>query len=116
MKVTLADIRKSRFPQAIGACFTDVPRIAAAVNECVQRLLIDPRQPETGWHGLRVPMLFNVSRTNPYITAPRGIARFLALDVCGNPIKLQNDIFEFVWAGVGILPRTVCTGTSSVSW
>lgn len=113
MKTTLLDVRRSRFPQAIGACYTDIPRIAAAVNECVQRLIIDPRQPETGWFGTRVPMVFNVSRANPYITAPRGIARFLALDVCGSPIRLQNDLYEYLWAGEGILPRTVCTGTSS---
>lgn len=82
-------------------------------NECVQRLIIDPRQPETGWFGTLVPMLFNVSRSNPYLTAPRGIARFVNMDVCSKPIQLQNQLYEYLWAGVGILPRTVCTGTSS---
>lgn len=112
MQTTLKDLRLSRFPQAIGACYTDIPRIAAAANECVQRLMIDPRQPETGWFGTRVPMVFNVTRANPYITAPRGIARFLSLDVCGKPIKLQNDLYEYLWTGVGILPRITCSGTS----
>lgn len=113
MKTTLKDLRQSRFPEAIGACYADQNRIAAAANECVQRLIIDPRQPDTGWFGTWVPMVFTVTRTNPYITAPRGIARLMLMDVCRTPIKMQNQFYEYLWAGTGLLPVNVCSSNSS---
>jgi len=58
-------------------------------------------------------MLFNVSRSSPYITAPRGVARVMVMDVCQQPVKLQNDLYEYLWAGNGILPKTLCSGTTS---
>lgn len=112
-KLTLLDVRRSRFPESIGTCFTDMPRIAAAVNEVVQRLLMDPRQPDTGWFGTWVQMIFNVTRTSPYITAPRGIARIQLMDVCGNPIKLQNEFYSYLWAGEGYLPKNICAWNSA---
>lgn len=113
MKLTLANVRSSRFAEAIGACYTDLPRIAAAVNEAVQRLIMDPRQPDTGWFGTWVPMVFNVTRSNPYITAPRGVARLMLMDVCKTPIKLQNQFYEYLWSGVGILPKS-CPSIPSI--
>lgn len=111
MKVTLKDIRGSRFPEAIGACYADLPRIANAVNECVQRLIVDPRQPDTGWYGTYVPMVFNVTRTDPYITVPKGVARLMNIDVCKTPVPLRNGFYEFLWATKGILPQTNCTSS-----
>lgn len=112
MKTTLLDLRRSRFPQALGLCFNDLPEISNAANECTQRLIIDPRQPDTGWWGTTVPMVFQVTRGNPYITAPRGIARIMLVDVCNRPIKVQNGFYEYLWAGEGLLPKSVCSGTS----
>lgn len=113
MKTTLMDLRRSRFPQSIGLCYNDLPEIANAANECTQRLLLDIRQPDTGWWGTYVQMVFNVTRANPYITAPRGIARIQLMDVCNRPIKLQNEFYSYLWAGEGYLPRNICSGTSS---
>lgn len=113
MKTTFLDVRRSRFPEAIGACYTDTARIAAAANEVVQRLIIDPHQPETGWYGTWVPMVFNVTRASPYITPPRGIARLLLMDVCQKPIKIQNEFYEYLWAGNGLMPASVCSAAAT---
>lgn len=111
MKVTVKDVRQSRFPQAIGLTYDNVPGICAALNEVTQRLITDPRQPETGWWGTWVPALFTVTKNNPWINAPAGVARILLMDVCKDPVKMQNQFYEFLWAGRGYLPKDACCGS-----
>ncbi len=115
MKTTVFEVRtRSRFPEAIGKCATDLPEITAALNEAVQRLIIDPRQPDTGWMGSWVPMVFNVTRASPFISAPRGISRIMLMDVCKQPIHVQNQFYEFLWAGAGYLPKDGCFGNPNI--
>lgn len=115
MKNTVKDIRLSRFPEAIGVNYNDLPSITRAINECVQRLIIDPRQPDGGWWGTWVPATFNVSRSAPYIAAPSGVARIMLMDVCKQPIRLQNQFYEFLWAQRGYLPKNGCCGVGQTS-
>lgn len=115
MKTTVKDVRLSRFPEAIGANYSDMPTITRAINECVQRLIIDPRQPDTGWWGTWVPALFTITRAQPYIAAPTGVARIMLMDVCKNPIRLQNMFYEFLWGQRGYLPKDACCGVSATA-
>jgi len=100
--MTLADVRQSRLPQAIGLCAANTPEIAAAVNEATQNLL--NASGETGWWGCWNRVVFNVSRTDPYITLPRKFARIINLDVCKFPIRIQNEFYEMLPDGIGLQP------------
>lgn len=106
MKVTLADVRRSRFPSAIGACSTDIGTIASWVNECTQRLIYAGG--ETGFWGGWSKVAFTVDTADPYITLPRQLARAINLDVCRVPIVIQNEFFEFLPGGIGLQDPTTC--------
>ena len=88
--------------KAVGLCNSDIDQGAILANECVQRLLIDPMQPDEGWWSTWSRMNFNVSRDDPYITAPRGVARITAIDVCKRPVQIKNAWFEFSDFGNGL--------------
>ncbi len=77
----------------------------AIVNEAEERLIIDPLAPEEGWWGQWMRMAFTVSRTEPTIVTPQGIARIIVLDVCKTPVRINNQFFEFLQFGPGFQPR-----------
>lgn len=103
MPLTLADIRQSRLPQAVGLCAGDLPAIAAIVNEAQQRLIMAGG--ETGWSGGWKSVVFNVDFANPYITLPRQFVRIVNLDVCKKPIVLHNQWYEFLPGTPGMMPQ-----------
>lgn len=107
MRVTLKDFRLSRAPEALGACAADVPRLASYVNEATHRLLIAGG--ETGWYGTWQKMVFTVDPNNAYITLPRSVARLINIDVCKFPIRIQNEFYEFLEAGIGLQPQNSCS-------
>jgi hypothetical protein len=99
----LKDIRESRIPEAIGACAADNGKLIEIVNEAQQRLIFAGG--ETGWWGSWFKVAFNVdSAADPYITTPRNIARLIDMDVCRRPVRIQNQFYEFLEAGVGLQP------------
>lgn len=100
MRITLADIRQSRLPAAIGLCSGNIPEIAAAVSAAQSRLV--EAAGEQGWWGGWVKVVFPVDPTNPYITLPRQFCRIINLDVCNDPIRLHNEFFEVLPGGVGL--------------
>jgi hypothetical protein len=87
----------------MGKCASDTTAVAKYLNRATQRLINAPEQPDTGWWGTIVPMVFNVIMQpgTAYITLPRGIARVSFMDVCGRPVHVQNRFYEYLWAGVG---------------
>ncbi len=103
----LKDIRQSRIPEVLGCCASDNGKLIEIVNEAQQRLVFAGG--ETGWWGSWQKMVFTVAGlTDPYITAPRNIARFINMDVCRRPVKIQNEFYEFLEAGVGLQPGCEC--------
>ena len=104
---TLAHVRSSAFPEAIGECADNLSKIASIVNECQERLLHDPLAPDEGWYGGHAMMLFNVSQSNhaAYITTPREVARVIAFNVCDQPMRLRNGFYEYLEFGIGTQPN-----------
>lgn len=98
----------------LGVCVNNIPALAGMVNVATERLISDPLAPEEGWWGGWAKYIFNVSVSNPYIVAPRGVARIIVLDVNTCPVKLQNGFYEFLDYGEGLQPKpckqNVCNG------
>jgi hypothetical protein len=79
------------------------------VNEAQRRLV--KAGGETGWWGSWARVVFNVDVQNdPFITCPRSIARIINMDVCRWPVRVQNEFYEFLEAGIGLQPGTNCAG------
>lgn len=107
----LADLRRSRIPVSIGKCASDQGALIEMVNEAQQRLQFAGG--EVGWWGSWAKMVFNVDGfADPFITLPRNVARLINLDVCRRPVRIQNEFYEFLEAGVGLQPLTNCGGNS----
>ena len=106
----LKDLRQSRIPETIGVCAADNGKFIEIVNEADQRLVFAGG--ETGWWGSWFKMVFNVvGTTDPYITPGRRIARLTNLDVCQHPVRIQNEFYEFLEAGIGLQPSQCgCNG------
>lgn len=97
---------QSRLPSAIGKCANDVPGVAAYVNQAQQQLII--AMGETGAFGGWQKVVFSVNRCSPYITLPRELARIINMDVCRFPIRIQNEFYEMLEAGVGLQDFCKC--------
>lgn len=105
-RIRLYDVRLSRLPELVGRCQGDVVQIANFVNSAQRRLLMARETGDEGWFGTFAEVAFNlVSRTNPYITCPRGIARLEKLQVCQKPVFIQNQFFEYLDFGNGRMPQ-----------
>src|ERR1051325_1865050 len=99
------DLRLSSLPQDLQLCQDDKPRIFQAVNAAQTRLLYAKEAREEGWWGTWAEIAFTVSRTTPYITLPREIARLESVDVCDRPVFVQNQFYEYLRFGNGRLPK-----------
>ena len=105
----LKDVRQSRIPEVLGACASDNGKLLEILNEAQQRLVFAGG--ETGWWGSWARTVFSVAgATDPYITLPRNIARLINLAVCKHPVRIQNEFYEFLEAGVGLQPGCECSG------
>ncbi len=105
-RLTFAQVRASDFPQAVQMCADDIPQLARRANR-VQEILINCGG-ETGFWGGWAKVLFQPSRSDPYITLPREYARIINMDVCRQPIRIQNEFYETLFAGIGLRPGTSC--------
>ena len=106
MNSTLSDVRRSRFPNVLGICATDIGAVASMVNEVTQRLIYAGG--ESGFYGCWRKVAFTVDVSYPYITLPRQLARVINMDVCREPIVIQNQFFEFLPGGIGLQDPTTC--------
>lgn len=104
-RLRLYDCRVSRLANVIGACADDLHRIANAVNTAQRRLLFCKEATDEGWYGTWAEIVFQVSRSAPYITLPREIARIEMMDVCDRPVSLVNQFFEYLQFGNGRMPQ-----------
>lgn len=107
-RLRLQDLRTSRFPRVIGACQTNVPTIAQYANDCQAQLLYDKAAGDESWHGTWAEVSFNVSRSSPFITLPREIARLESVVVCDKPVALNNQFFEYLQFGNGRMSTNSC--------
>lgn len=112
-RLNLYQLRNSRFPRILGYCQDDIPRIAEAANAIQETLIFDKAAGEFGWQGTFAEVFFNVSRSQPFITLPREIARIIQSDVCNHPIDLNNQTAEYMRFGNGrmVSGRCSCPGT-----
>lgn len=103
MRLTLGSVQLSMLPEAIGACANDLPKIARYVNRA-QEILINCGG-ETGWWGGWQKVVFPLSPCFPYFTLPREFSRVINMDVCKFPIRVQNEFYEYLEAGIGLQSR-----------
>lgn len=105
-RLRLFDLRNDiRFTQAIGCCVGDIPTCASYANGAQERLLHCPEAGEESWFGSWAEVKFTVSQSTPYITLPRTVARLEAVNVCKNPVRLNNQFYEYLAFGNGRLPQ-----------
>lgn len=107
-RLRLQDLRASRLPSVIGLCQKNVAAIAAAVNAAQEQLLYDKAAGEESWNGSFAEIAFNVSRSQPYITLPREIARLEGVTVCNKPVPVNNQFFEYLQFGNGRMSSNRC--------
>jgi hypothetical protein len=91
----------------IGSCAADLPTLCQYVNSAQERLIYAGT--DRGWWGTWMKTVFSVTTTDPYITCGREIARIADLTVCGAPIRIQNEFYEFLESGIGLQPMN-CGG------
>src|ERR1044071_5891391 len=84
----------------LGECQSNIPALLSYVNEATQRLI--NAGSETGWWGAWSKVAFNVTRLVPYVTLGRLFARAINMDVCRFPIRIQNEFYEELDAGIGL--------------
>lgn len=109
-RLRLIDFREDDAVTTIGICQGDIASAAQVVNQAQERLVYAKEAGDTGWWGSWARTVFNVSRTGPFITLPREIARFIAMDVCNRPVSIENEFYEFLEFGNGLQPgRNCCT-------
>lgn len=96
------DIQNSSLPSAVGLCSSDLPGLLSMLNEATQRLITAKEMGDTGWHGMYLPIVFNIDPFNPYVVTPREIARLDNIDICGHPIKVNNQFAEYLLFGDGL--------------
>jgi hypothetical protein len=105
-RVRFLDYRYSRAPKVLGFCVDDTKNLAMYANSAERRLVLAREAGEEGWYGTWAEVAFNnVSRTNPYITCPRSIARLEAISVCQKAVPIRNQFFEYLQFSNGRLPK-----------
>lgn len=108
-RLRLYDFRISRGPRVLGICAENQPGCAEFVNGAQRRLILAKEAGDEGWWGSFAEVAINgVSRTNPFITMPREVARIEAINICDRPVPLNNQYYEYLQFGNGRLPKTRC--------
>jgi hypothetical protein len=102
-RLTLRDMRLSRLPEVVGKCQGDIPGLARCINEAQQRLINCKEVGDEGWNNTFAEMAFTMSRTSPYLTLPREVARLELATVCDQPITVNNQFAEYLQFGNGRL-------------
>lgn len=95
MKATLGDAKTQIDVSTLG-----VPACSAAftqlLNEATQRLLMGPDR----WWDVHHKLAINV--TNGCVTWPRDVANIESIALCGVPMTIRNEWFEFLESGYGV--------------
>lgn len=94
MRSTLLDIRTSRIPQVLGIC-SDSDEVPSYVNEAMQRLMVRGRW-KGSWQRARI------CSQGGCLTLPRQIAAIHEMAVCGMPVSIRNQFWEFLLNGTGV--------------
>lgn len=106
---TFSALLNSDFPQVLGLRPEDRTDCASAANSVLQRLMMDPMQPDEGWLGTWVTMFFNLvniqSNKTALIRTPQEIARLIVLDLCNTPRFIRNGFYEYLQFGTGHRPK-----------
>lgn len=109
LRPTFAQLINSDFPEAIGLKPNNRPAVASAANTVMQRLLMDPMQPDEGFWGTWVTMLFNLTvvtgNKTALIRTPENVARLIVLDLCNRPRFIRNGFYEYLQFGTGHRPK-----------
>jgi len=111
-RLRLYDVRLSNLPESVGLCQADITSIAKITNSAQQRLIYAKEAGDEGWWGTWAEIAFNVTRDEPYITLPRGVARLQSVNVCSWPVGIQNQFYEYLTFGNGRMPKTVGLGNN----
>lgn len=104
-RLRLFDVRSSDFAQVLGICQSDQAQVARKLNRAQEQLIYAKEAGEDSWYGTWAEIAFTVSRSNPYITLPREVARLEAVTVCDRVVKVQMQQFEYLEFGNGRLPK-----------
>ena len=88
----------------MGICASDVTKLGYMLSSAEQRLIIAPEAGDEGWWGSWAEMAFKVSRSAPYLTTPRNVARLELVSVCNQPVDLHNAFYEYLRFGNGRMP------------
>lgn len=107
MRVTLLDAKNSRIPSQIGACPTD-QRFIDLLNEAQERLLICGK-----WWGTVQKWRF--CATDGCVALPSQFATLEAVAVCGRPISVRDQFYEFLENGFGIRGQQIVSTTAGVT-
>lgn len=99
------DLRTSTLPKAVGLCAADTAAVFEYVNQAQRRLLYAKEMNDEGPWGTFAEVQFNASRSTPYVTMSREIARIEALTVCSRPVPLRNQFYEYLQFGNGRMPK-----------
>ncbi len=109
-RLRLYDCRNSRLPELVGLCTANTGGLAGFVNAAQRRLLYCKEVGDEGWWGTWAEVSFpGLSRTTPFITLPREIARVEKIMVCRRAVPVQNQFYEYLDFGNGRMPHT-CRG------
>jgi hypothetical protein len=118
LRLRLFDLRQTRLPQAVGLCAGDITGLAQVVNEAQLSLLHCKEVSGDGWYGTWAEIEFTASRANPTVILPREVARLEQIDVCGHPIQVNNQFYEYLQFGNGRMRQNKhrnCTTTEAFS-
>jgi len=105
MRVTLADAKNSRIPSQIGEC-PPADRFLALLNEAQERLIYCGK-----WWGTVQKWRF--CATDGCVALPSQFATLEAVAVCGRPIAVRDQFYEFLENGFGIRGQSVINITNS---
>lgn len=113
-RTRLYDLRLSRLPRLMGLCQDNIPEIANYANAAQNRLIHAAESGSEGWWGTYSQTVFSLSRTVPYVTLPRDIARLEGATVCDHPIPVENEFIQFLQFGNGRLRKGRHCGPSTL--
>jgi len=105
MRLRLYDLRMSDLPEAVGLCVGDIKGLAAVCNRAETNLLHCKEAGDEGWWGTWAEIEFTASRLSPTVVLPREVARLGQIDVCGRPVSVNNQFYEYLEFGNGRMSR-----------
>jgi hypothetical protein len=108
MRVTLSDLKASRFPESLNLPPSD-SRIVQFANDATRRLL-----PLGRWWGTLGK--YAISADKGMITLPRQIASIEAVAINHSPVPVHDRIYEFLANGYGTRDDTNLQGISEAQY